>query len=119
MLYRTDACKGVGVECGRKDGGSKKSTAVRMDVQSDQASHVASSGSDRLIGTHTAGTQAPPVDTKLRAADHGSATSPAGAEGNADRQPIPKRGRPRTGFDKKAYDRKKSAERRARLKDGK
>ena len=26
LVYRTDACKGVGVECGRTDGGSKKST---------------------------------------------------------------------------------------------
>lgn len=39
-----------------------------------------------------AGTQAPPIDTK------------------------PKRGRPPTGFDKKAHDRKKSADRRAKLK---
>lgn len=40
-----------------------------------------------------AGTQAPPVDTPK------------------------KRGRPATGFDKKAYDRQKAAERRAKLKD--
>ncbi len=30
--------------------------------------------------------------------------------------PAPRRGRPATGFDKKAYDRKKAAERRAKLK---
>jgi hypothetical protein len=69
-----------------------RSTAARKDVQSGQASHVASLGSDRLIGTHTAGTQAPPVDTKS------------------------KRGRPATGFDRKAYQAQKARERRAKGK---
>lgn len=32
MLYRTDACKGDGVECGRTDGGSKKSGVKIRDA---------------------------------------------------------------------------------------
>jgi hypothetical protein len=99
-----------------------RSTAARKDVQSGQASHVASLGSDRLIGTHTAGTQAPPVDTKDEPRPMTGFFAALTDEQKALALSFPefpaksKRGRPATGFDRKAYQAQKARERRAKGK---
>jgi hypothetical protein len=79
-----------------------KSTAARMDVPvqrpkraapSNDATYVDVGASTDVTRVNTtAGTQAPPVDTKS------------------------KRGRPATGFDRKAYQAQKARERRAKGK---
>lgn len=56
----------VGMSSSTLERSPTESAAVRKDVQSGQASHVASRGSDRLIGTPAAGTQALPADVELK-----------------------------------------------------
>jgi hypothetical protein len=79
-------------ECRKKPDGwkpPKKSTAALTEVHGGWRTEAAV---EIAPNAPPAGTQAPPVDPKRP------------------------RGRPRTGFDKKAYDRKKAAERRANKK---
>lgn len=124
-LYRTDACKGAGVECGRKDGGSKKSTAARMDVRREAVTETSVRPSPEGTTIPAAGTQAPPVDTKPSSSNGlgrplitvGNAGSNR-AEGSVETTKRG-RGRPRTIADLKAYRLEKQRQRRAKLKEGK
>jgi hypothetical protein len=113
MLYRTDACKGVGIECGRTDGGSKKSTAKdRGDHlgRSPEAGRNAGAGSipaavDAAKGN--VGASAGRLHSSFEVPTQSPASVPAAKR---------KRGRPvgLIPFDKKAHDRNKAAERRER-----
>lgn len=60
-----------------------------------------------------------PHKQKIAGASPAPATTLKIAEADAAHLAPKKRGRPATGFDKKAHDRKKAAERRAKLKAGK
>lgn len=136
LIYRTDPCRGIGVECGRTDGGSTKSTAARKDVLPITRIEPAASrlcpvaprmgrglvstavigGANNRVGdeaasrelkaSNQAGTQAMPVDAPLTA------------------KGTPRKRKPNGTFDRKEFDRnraklrreKEAAERRAKQK---
>lgn len=124
LIYRTDACKGVDVECGRTDSGSKKSGGQKLSVSTPAATGIG-------FGDHASDDKRTPDTSKLIVAvDYGRKDETVELIGKVTPdgkievlsltvRGTPRKRKPKGTFDRKAYQREAARKRRAAQKEAK